>query len=304
MMSNFYKGKKCLISGSEGMIGRELCELLEKEGAELFRFDIKRNWLNSYSEYYCYDCGADYKKKPINITNNQTVEEIMKIFKPDYIFHLFGIKGNPKMTKEKPINFMEPMLKGDVNMICAAQKYGVKRFLYTSSIAVENPETDRFPAWAKMTGETLIEAMRIQHPKGTEYCIVRPSNCFGVESLDRENLMVVSTLLKSALMNKEIILDSDGSEQTRDLIYSKDVARNMMKVMEEMPNFPVNICSGKEVKIKEVAETIANELDIPIKYEKLNMILGPKNKIMMHNYPLDIRYDLDTALKEIIDGIS
>ena len=35
---SFYKDKKVLVTGSEGMIGKELCELLEKEGAEVYGF--------------------------------------------------------------------------------------------------------------------------------------------------------------------------------------------------------------------------------------------------------------------------
>lgn len=278
-----WKGTRCLVTGSEGLIGKELVILLREKGAIVSVFDIKAG---------------------LDVTNNLDIRSIFEVVGPfDYVFHLFGIKGNPKMTKERPVDFMGPMLQGDTNFILAAQKYKVKHFLYTSSIAVENPESDKYPAWAKMTAETLIEAMRIQYPKGTSYCIVRPANCFGDEDINRDNLMVVSSLIKAGLKNNEIVIDIKGAKQTRDVIYSKDVARNMIKVMEDAPNYPVNLCSGKETKIKDIAEIIANKLDISIKYKDLNMILGPKKKVMKQNYKLDIQYNLKEAIEETIDGI-
>ena len=170
-----WKDKKVLVCGDKGMIGQELVRQLIDLGIDFSTADIKDGFdLRDYRV-----CNA--------ICSNI-----------DIVFYLVGIKGSPKMTKERPVDFMEPMLKCDTNMITAAQSNGVKRFLYTSSIAVENPESDRFPAWAKKTGETLIEAMRIQYPIkyamsrhlddpdykpndwiGTKWCIVRPANVYG-----------------------------------------------------------------------------------------------------------------------------
>jgi len=155
-----FKGKKVLVTGSEGLIGKELVELLKERKAIIYRFDIKLDGL-------------------MDVTEKQICEEIIKDFEPEYIFHLFGVKGSPMRTENFPVDFMGPILQGDTNMILSAQKYNVKKFLYTSSIAVLSPETDKYPAHAKDTAEKLIDAMRIQYPSGTNYCIVRPSNVYG-----------------------------------------------------------------------------------------------------------------------------
>ena len=214
-MKNIWKNKKVLVTGSEGMIGKELVIQLHKLGANIALWDIK---------YWYKDRNVKEGMRPMDITYKDIVERSISKVNPEIIFHLAGVKGNPKMTKEKPVDFMGPMLQFDTNMILVAQKYGVKRFLYTSSIAVENPESDKYPAWAKQTAETLIEAMRIQYPK-TKYCIVRPANVYGKEDLSRDNLMVVSGLIKAGLKDKKLILDKKGSTQIRDLIHAKDVAR-------------------------------------------------------------------------------
>ena len=136
------RGKKVLVTGSEGMIGKELVRLLDDLGCEVFTADLKLG----------HDL-RDYKEC-LRITEGI-----------DYVFHLVGVKGSPTMTESRPVDFMAPMLQCDSNMIIASQKNKVKGFLYTSSIAVENSGTDRFPAWAKLTGEMLCEAMNLQYGK-------------------------------------------------------------------------------------------------------------------------------------------
>ena len=130
-----WKDKKVLVTGSEGMIGKELVEQLEKLKAKVFRADIK-------------DCD-DENYIGCNVTEKFDVEEVFNLIKPekvDYVISCFGIKGNPRMTNQSPVDFMYPMLVGDANIINYAQKYGTEYFLYTSSIAVEHPETDWYPA--------------------------------------------------------------------------------------------------------------------------------------------------------------
>lgn len=272
-----WKNKNVLVTGSAGLIGRELVKQLKELGVNVFCADlIERHDLTIK------------KQCKVLCKNNEIV------------FHLAGIKGSPTMTKQKPVDFMVPMLQFDVNMISEAQKQGIKQFLYTSSIAVENPESDKYPAWAKQTAEILIEAMRIQYPEGCNYCIVRPANVYGIEDLNQEYLMVVSKLIKEAIQTNKIVLDRKGSMQIRDIIHARDCARGMIKAMEEMPNKPVNLCSSRGVLIKQIAEIISEELQIPIEYKDLNLILGPNIKIMSNPYIIP-EVDLKEGIKEVIE---
>jgi nucleoside-diphosphate-sugar epimerase len=266
---------------------------LEEQGAELFKFDIKRNWSNQSMPEFARQI---YKDDPMDVTNKELINDVMNIFRPDYVFHLFGIKGNPRKTAKQPIDFMYPMLVGDANMIYLAQKYNVKRFLYTSSIAVENMETDFYPAWAKLTAEHLIEAMRIQY-QGTEYCIVRPANVYGrYDDFEKEELMVVSDLIKKGLNSDFIDIWDDGQSE-RDFINAKDVARGMIKAMEEMPSQPVNLCSGKGTKIIDIANIIGKELNrtiIPGRPKK------PTKRVLKLNWDFKPEIDIETGIKEVI----
>lgn len=274
-----WKDKKVLVTGSEGMIGRELVIQLKDLGAIVH--------------------GADYKNpEDPDLRNYYKCLALVSVTRPDYIFHLAGVKGSPKMTQEQPVSFMGPMLQFDTNMILAATEYNVSRFLYTSSIAVENPETDKYPAWAKQTAETLIEAMRIQYPE-TKYCIVRPSNVYGrFDNFDREHPMVITNLIKQAINKNQLELYNDGGD-IRDFINAKDVARGMIKTMEEMPDYPVNLCSGEENSIKEIAEIICKYLDCSLLTNE--NIKGNTKRLMKPNFKFNREINIEQGIQEVID---
>ena len=283
-----WEGKKVIVTGSNGMIGKELVEQLIELDSDVLGADISR------------DDGI--LSTIFDLTYKNLCHQMIENYKPDYIFHLAGIKGNPKMTNEKPVSFMGPMLQFDTNMILAAQLFGVKRFLYTSSIAVLNPETDEFPAWAKSTGEKLIEAQRIQN-KGstcvnTQYCVVRPANVYGrYDNFDAEHPMVITDLIKRALNMKLELSLWDTGESTRDFINAKDVARAMILVMEKMPEEPINLGTGKERSIKQVGRIICDELGLKLRTTK-KQPMGNMKKLMDVSKLTALGFKPKVSLKE------
>lgn len=272
------KTKNILITGSSGMIGRELMEILEKNrdnNTFLYTADLKQ--------------GEDLRnfKECLDLCHGM-----------DEVYHLAGIKGSPKMTKEKPADFMK-MLQFDVNMIYAAQEKGVKKFLYTSSIAVEHPEDDKYPAWAKKTAETLIEAMRIQYPDGTKYCVVRPANVYGrYDYFKNPNAMVITSLIRKGLDHSPFIEVWGDGTQVRDFINSKDVARGMILTMEKMPDQIINLCSGVGVKIKDIVDLISGYTNKTPKYTGENK--GTQSRVMIPNHKI---VGLQISATALIDGI-
>ena len=274
-----WKNKRILVTGSEGLIGKELVIQLKELGANVFRFDIKNGF---------------------DITNRHDVLNVYSKFEPEYIFHLFGIKGTPKMTKERPTDFMVPILIGDTISIFYAQHCGVKRFLYTSSIATNNLNTDKYPAWAKQTAITLIDAMRLQYPNGTKYCMVKPVNIYGkYDDFDSPNAMVITSLINMSLKG-DIKLYNNG-QTIRDFVNAKDCARGMIEVMEKMPEHMINISSGKGVKIKRVAEIISKYTGQKIKNVKSNEPMGNKTRILPLNWSFRPKIKLDDGIKHIIE---
>jgi len=274
-----WKNKRVLITGSEGLIGRELSLLLETLGAKVFKADLKLG---------------------NNLTNPATCLQICQ--DKDCVFHLAGIKGSPKMTNESPLDFFEPMVMFNTNMIRSARICGVKQFLYTSSIAVEHPETDFFPSWAKLTGEHQIEASRIQYPESTKYVIVRPANIYGrFDNFKNPNAMVITSLIRKALDSRTKTLEvwGDGT-QVRDFLNARDCARGMIQAMEQMPEHPVNLCSGEGHTIAEIADIISTRTNKPIKYNK-SKPRGADSRVMALNWDFKPIVDIVTGIEEVIN---
>ena len=262
-MKNFYKNKRILITGGTGMIGFQLVKLLSQFNTKISVASLEKNpHMPKNTKFYRVDL-RDYSN-------------CLKITKKiDLVFHLAGIKGSPKLTKKKPYSFMTPMLQFNTNMLEAAKKNKIKRFMYTSSIGVYHPNkimkeedvwktfpsyNDWYSGWAKRIGELQLDALSKEYPSKMKTVVVRPANVYGpYDNFDPETSMVIPSLISKFFKSKNNKVDvwGDGSP-VRDFIYSEDVANAMIALMYSSPQYPVNIGSGTGVKIKKVVEIINN----------------------------------------------
>jgi GDP-L-fucose synthase len=215
---------------------------------------------------------------------------------------------------ENPASFFIPTITFSINMMEAARQCNVERYLFTSSIGVYHPtdifveddvwstfpsENDRFAGWAKRMGELQAQAYEIQY-KWDKISIVRPANVYGpYDNFDPENAMVIPSLINRALSGERpLTVWGDGSP-IRDFIYSKDVALGMMKVIEKGYNKPINLGSGEGVKIKEIAENIAELMP-----DKCDLVWdtskpsGDKKRLMSTERAKSIGIIAKTPLKE------
>jgi GDP-L-fucose synthase len=256
----FYKNKNTLVTGGTGLIGKPLVEMLVESGSNVTVVSLD-----------------DPSLAPAGITFiNSDLREFrncMEITKGmDIVFHLAGVKGSPAMTAKRPASFFVPTITFNTNMMEAARRNGVERYLFTSTVGVYSPAevfheddvwktfpspNDRFAGWAKRMGELQAEAYKIEY--GWEnISIVRPANVYGpFDNFDPDNAMVIPSLIKRAMDGENpLVVWGDGSP-IRDFIYSKDVARGMMLVVEKGVDKPVNLGSGAGVTIREIAEVVA-----------------------------------------------
>ena len=257
----FYSSKNVLVTGGTGLIGRPLVEMLVKENA-----NVKVVSLDKPS-----DVSKKVKFENIDLRNFDNCLKVCE--NQDVVFNLVGVKGSPKMTMENPASFFIPTITFSINMMEAARQCNVERYLFTSSIGVYHPsdifyeddvwksfpsENDRFAGWAKRMGELQAQAYEIQY-NWNKISIVRPANVYGpYDNFDPENSMVIPSLINRALSGERPLKVWGDGSPIRDFIYSDDVAIGMMKVVEKGYNKPINLGSGKGVRIKEIAETIAS----------------------------------------------
>ena len=235
----------------------------------------------------------------------------------DFVFHLAGVKGSPAMTKKKPASFFVPTLTFSLNMMEAARRANIKKYLFTSSIGVYGPaqifkedntwkqfpsENDKFAGWAKRMCELQAEAYSIEY-NWNNVTIVRPANVYGpYDNFAEKNAMVIPMLINKAFKaKKEFEVWGDG-KPIRDLVFSEDVADAMIYLVSKNVRGPINVGTGKGVSIKEVAEIISKNIKgnkLKIKWDKTKPS-GDKKRLM------DIKKLISTGFNQITsaeDGI-
>ena len=288
------QNKNVLVTGGNGMIGRALVELLyDTTSANIMVADLPNVDLRDRN-----DCKA--------VCEGQ-----------DVVFHLAGIKGSPQRCMESPASFSVPMIQFNANMVEAAYNAGVEWFLYTSSVGVYHPtevfveddvwktfpsENDWYAGWAKRIGEMNVQAYMKEH-NWNKCSIVRPANVYGPNDNFGEWSMVVPSLIKKAHENDVLEVWGDGSP-IRDLIYSEDVARGMLHMVENEVIKPVNLGSGMGVTIKEIAEVIAKYFDKEIVWDTTKPMGDMKRLMSMkraESYGFKPKVDLKSGLEKTIN---
>ncbi len=255
------RNKKCLVTGGTGMIGRALVDSLLRKGNEITTVSLDKENI------------PGTKNVILDLRNFKDCVDVAKGH--DFIFHLAGIKGSPKLTATKPASFFVNTTMFNTNMLEAIFRAKPEWALYTSSVGVYAPAEvfkedgmwdtlpspyDKFAGWAKRMGELQIEAYKIEH-NWNKFSIIRPSNVFGAyDNFDLDTCMVVpATIRKVIEADEQITVWGDGSP-IRDFVYSKQVSDQMIFMVENEISEPLNCGSGDPISIKEMVETVIKQV--------------------------------------------
>lgn len=295
------KDKKCLVTGGTGLIGRQVVKILCDAGAKVTIVSL---------DYIEVDERASHKWGDLSFLNNCVdLTEGM-----DYVFHIAGIKGSVKVTKEKPASFFVPLLMMNTNILEACRLNNVKKIVYTSSVgAYSSAEVfkedenltgepmDMFPGWAKRMAEKQIEAYAIQYGM-KNFAIVRPANIYGPgDNFDPENAMVIPTLMQRIYCKEDpVIIWGDGSA-IRDFAYSRDVAEGIVQALYYGTDGKfVNLGSGQGVSIKELVEALRSFLNFNYEFDTTKPSGFPRRVMDISLARQKIHYDPSTSL---VDGL-
>lgn len=172
----YLKGKKVLVTGGGGSIGSELCrqiarfkpkELVILDIYENNAYDIQNELLRKYRD-------LNFKVLIASIRDKYRIEEIMDSERPDVVFHAAAHKHVPLM-EENPQEAIKNNVFGTLNVVQAADKYGVKKFVQISTDKAVNP-TNVMGA-TKRICEMIIQS--INSVSKTEFVAVRFGNVLG-----------------------------------------------------------------------------------------------------------------------------
>ncbi len=117
-----------LVFGGGGFIGRSACKALAERGVRPVVADA------------VVSPGGDYEAHQCDVTDPGRVREVIEEVRPAAVFHLAALLGNE--TRSDPMLGTDVNVAGMVNVVDAAARAGVQRFVYASSVAVYGDQPD------------------------------------------------------------------------------------------------------------------------------------------------------------------
>jgi len=249
-----------LVTGGYGFIGNQIAELISPKYSEVRILDNLSNVARLVRLPNVRLIKADIRDPD---ATNEAFDDV------DVVFHTAARVDVVASTRE-PFVDMDNNVKGTLSVCEAARRNDVSKVVYSSSAAVYG-NADSFPtdeaqpihplspyAVSKYSGELYIAAYH--HLYGLSTLSLRYFNVYGpYQRPENAYSGVISKFFYNATRNAPLEIHGDGN-QTRDFVYVTDVANaNLLAANSDAPNAVVNIGSGRETSINDLA-TIIKEI--------------------------------------------
>lgn len=250
--------KRILVTGGAGFIGSHLVDRLIEDGHIVSIIDDlsggKRENINPKGKFY----KADLRDK-------QLAEKIIESIKPEIVYHLAANAAENK-AQFSPIDITTRNWNTFINTLVAALKNGMKRIVFTSSIAVYGAQQTPFKETAKPEPEDLYGVSKLAIEKTLEilskvhrfeYVITRPHNVYGPRQNMNDPYRNVVTIFMNALIdNKPYYIYGDG-KQRRCFTYIDGVVEAIHKCgFGKFQGMTFNIGADQDYSIEELSHII------------------------------------------------
>jgi GDP-L-fucose synthase len=215
--------------------------------------------------------------KELDLRNQHAVHDFFGYEKPDYVFLAAAKVGGIHANNTYRAEFLYDNLMMETNIIHAARIHRVTKLMFLGSSCIypkmaDQPlkeeyllngyleSTNEPYAIAKIAGIKLCEAYRAQY--GSNFISVMPTNLYGYgDNYDLQNSHVLPALLRKfheAKENNASTVEVWGSgTPKREFLFADDLADACVHLMQNYDGSDiVNIGTGEDISIKELAETI------------------------------------------------
>lgn len=258
------------VTGGAGFIGSHLVDRLIEDGHTVQVIDNlytgNKDFVHSKAQFVELDI------------RDSSVCSVLEEFRPDYIFHE-AAQTEVSTSMSDPMLDCDINLMGLINLLNAAVKLDVKKFLMPSSAAVYG-NLDTLPLNEEMIGNpssfygltklTTEHYLRIYYEAfGLPYICYRYSNVFGPRQGNGGEGGVISIFAKATVKGSPIIIYGDG-KQTRDFIYVDDVVEANILGMQHQVTGVYNVSTGISSSVSLLVDEFRNisGKDIEIVYDK------------------------------------
>lgn len=264
---------KIVVTGGAGFIGSHLVDKLILKGHKVLILD-------DFSGGSLENCNKKAKLVKVDIRNFKKIDKILSEYKPDAIYHLAANAAENK-AQFSPVDITSRNFDGSIKVLTAGIRSGMKKFIFTSSIAVygslqipfkekDTPKPEDLYGISKLAFEDALKILSKIH--NFDFVIARPHNVYG----PRQNMKdpyrnVVTIFMNSILANKPYYIYGKGN-QKRCFSYIDDVVDALVKCLGNKVNrMTFNIGSDNVYTVNELANLISK-----ISNSKINPIHLPE----------------------------
>lgn len=253
---NYCTGKTIVVTGGAGFVGREVCGQLEPLHPE--RIVVPRS--------------AEY-----DLRDKQAIRRLLDDSRPDVIIHLAAVVGGIGANRENPGRFFYDNAIMGVELMEQARQFGVSKFVAAGSICaypkhtpVPFREVDLWNGYPEETNAPyglakkmlLVQAQAYRQQYGMNAITLLPVNLYGPgDNFDPASSHVIPALIRKvseAIEEKKNFIEVWGTgTASREFLFVRDAARGIVLATDNYDRGePVNLGSGHEITIRELAELI------------------------------------------------
>lgn len=254
----FWDGKSILVTGGAGFLGSFVVDRLKYEGVSEDNIRIPRS-------------------RDMDLRRWENCVEAVKDI--DLVIHLAAKVGGIGFNRGYPAElFYDNAIMG-IQMIEAARQEGVEKFVclgtvcaYPKFTPIPFSEEDLWNGYPEETNAPyglakkmlLVQSQAYRQQYGFNSIYLLPVNLYGPkDNFDPRSSHVIPALIKKfidAMRDDKGVVDVWGTgNASREFLYVEDAARGIVMAAERYnkPD-PVNIGAGREIKIRELVELIAD----------------------------------------------
>jgi GDP-L-fucose synthase len=251
---------KIFIAGHRGMVGSAIVRSLQAQG---FTQLLVRT------------------RQELDLLDRSAVREFFKTERPEFVIDAAARVGGIVANSEKPVEFLLENLTIQNNLIEAAADFGCAKFLFLGSSCIYpkhapqpiredalltgplEPTNDAY-AIAKIAGIKLCQAYAREY--GKNFLSAMPTNLYGPhDNFDLHTSHVLPALIRKIHEAKksgasEVLVWGSGTPR-REFLHADDLADACVFLLKnyDSPEL-INIGSGTDVTIRELAETVCEVL--------------------------------------------
>jgi GDP-L-fucose synthase len=244
---------RVLVTGGGGFVGSHLVERLEADGHDV----------------------TAARRRDFDLTSAEATARLFDETRPELVFHLAAEVGGIGANRANPGRYWYANLLMGAHVLEQSRVHGVGKLVLAGTVCsypkhtpVPFREDDLWKGFPEETNApygvakkaVLVGAQAYREQYGLDTVYLLPANLYGPrDNFDLESSHVIPALIRKMVDSRdEVVLWGDGSP-SREFLYVDDCVEGFLLAAERYDGSePVNLGTGVETTIRELAETIAD----------------------------------------------